>query len=273
MTVDASAPFASRASPTVGSSLLASTTKVIQPATIRFNITKTVASSSTARTTTTGSRGSTGRRASACSIRTDGTPTRRCTGRLLGVGSPSQPPRSPAASGRPRSAPRAIRWLPLGVRAWLRPGGGTGTSCHVPVQALQVRRGMPIKGLVDRHRRGHDRLVLSDALSRRKAPDPSWCRRPWCIPPPNRTATPLGPAPQGYAATNPARGGTRATAVESRGALPPMRAHPTATERCDYVHPGVPAEIRCRPVECHVTGRPDGRDRESRPVGESPRWP
>ena len=272
MTVDASAPFASRASPTVGSSLLASTTKVIQPATIRFNITKTVASSSTARTTTTGSRGSTGRRASACSIRTDGTPTRRCTGRLLGVGSPSQPPRSPAASGRPGSAPRAIRWLPLGVRAWLRPGGGTGTSCHVPVQALQVRRGMPIKGLVDRHRRGHDRLVLGRPLTK-EGPGS------FLVPPTvvhtaaeqdrdaARTRNP------GLRSHNPARGGTRATAVESRGALPPMRAHPTATERCDYDHSDVPAEIRCRPVECHVTGRPDGRDRESRPVGESPRWP
>jgi hypothetical protein len=43
------------------------------------------------------------RRASARSTRRDGTPTRRCTGRLLGVGSPSQPPRSPATSRRPRS--------------------------------------------------------------------------------------------------------------------------------------------------------------------------
>jgi hypothetical protein len=54
---------------------------------------------------------------------------------------------------------------------------------------------------------------------------------------------------------------------------PTDRAHPTATERCHYDHADVPAEIRCGPVECHVTGRPDGRDRESRPVGESPRWP
>jgi hypothetical protein len=252
--------------------LLASTTKVIQPATIRFNITKTVASSSTARTTTTGSRGSTARRASACSIRTDGTPTRRCTGRLLGVGSPSQPQRSPAASGRPGSAARAIRWLPLGFRAWLRPGGGTGTSCHVPVQALQVRRGMPIKDLVDRHRHGHDRLVLGRPLTK-EGPGS------FLVPPTvvhtaaeqdrdaARTRNP------GYAATT-----RRAVVPARRPSSPaacshPMRAHPTATERCDYDHPDVPAEIRCRPVECHVTGRPDGRDRESRPVGESPRWP
>lgn len=57
------------------------------------------------------------------------------------------------------------------------------------------------------------------------------------------------------------------------GALPPMRAHPTATERCHDDHADVPAEVRCGPVKCHVIGRPDGRDRESRPVGESPRSP
>jgi hypothetical protein len=73
--------------------------------------------------------------------------------------------RRPAEDLDPR---RAIRWLPLGFRAWLRPGGGTGTSCHVPVpvQALQVRRGMPIKDLVDRHRHGHDRLVLGRPLTK-----------------------------------------------------------------------------------------------------------
>ena len=47
----------------------------------------------------------------------------------------------------------------------------------------------------------------------------------------------------------------------------------SATTRCDDEHPGVPAVVQCRPAGCHVTGRPDGRDRESRPVGESPRWP
>jgi hypothetical protein len=112
------------------------------------------------------------------------------------------------------------------------------------------------------------------ALTRSKAQDPSSCRRPWCIPPPHRTATPLGRAP-GLPSHHSACGATRATAVGSRGALPPMHAHPTATERCHYQydHAGVPADIRCGPVECQVTGRPDGRDRESRPVGESPRWP
>ena len=43
MIVDARAPFTSRASPIVGSSLLASTSSVIQPATMRFSITKIVA--------------------------------------------------------------------------------------------------------------------------------------------------------------------------------------------------------------------------------------
>ena len=41
---------------------------------------------------------------------------------------------------------------------------------------------------------------------------------------------------------NPARGATRATAVESRGALPPMRAHPTVTERATRIHPDDPAQ-------------------------------
>ena len=161
-------------------------------------------------------------------------------GRLLGVGSPSQPPRSPAASGRPGSAPGAIHWIPLGVRAWLRPAGGTGTSCHVPVQAL------PIKDLVDRHRHGHDRLVLGRPLT--KEGPGSFLVPPTvvhtaaeqdCVNGAARTRTP------GLRSHNPARGGTRATAVESRGALPPMRAHPTATERCEYDHPDVPAEMRC----------------------------
>jgi hypothetical protein len=53
-----------------------------------------------------------------------------------------------------------------GLPCMLRPGGDAGTSCHVPVQALQVRRGMPIKGLVDRRRRGHDRLVLGRPLTK-----------------------------------------------------------------------------------------------------------
>ena len=60
----------------------------------------------------------------------------------------------------------------------------------------------------------------SDALSRRKAPDPSWCRRPWCIPPPNRTATPLGPATQGYAATT-----RRAVVPARRPSSPAARSH------------------------------------------------
>jgi hypothetical protein len=60
----------------------------------------------------------------------------------------------------------------------------------------------------------------SDALPRRKAPDPSWRRRPWCIPPPNRTATPLGPATQGYAATT-----RRALVPARRPSSPAARSH------------------------------------------------
>ena len=74
--------------------------------------------------------------------------------------------------------------------------------------------------------------------------------------PPTTSATPSASSTQPHAAT---------WSATTRSA--------SATTRCDDEPFDVPAVIQCRPAECHVTGRPDGRDRESRPVGESPRWP
>jgi hypothetical protein len=51
-----------------------------------------------------------------------------------------------------------------------------------------------------------------------------------------------------------------------------MRAHPRPSSGAIVLAPtSRPKSVG--PVECHVTGRPDGRDRESQPAGESPRWP
>ena len=47
-----------------------------------------------------------------------------------------------------------------------------------------------------RRRRGEGHGRGSDALSRRKAPDPSWCRRPWCIPPPPASRAHPRPPPR-----------------------------------------------------------------------------
>jgi hypothetical protein len=70
-------------------------------------------SSSTARTTITGNRGSTARRASAHSTRRGGTPTRPCTGSPRGAASPrSRPPRTSAttSSRLPDRASRPSSW-------------------------------------------------------------------------------------------------------------------------------------------------------------------